>query len=322
MTDELIARYLAGECNDGEKRQVEEWSRQHPDAMNEFMRIWQQVPSGEFTPDVEQALRKVHHRMDSRKRNHTRRILMWVSSAAAVVLLLSIIGIRSWNTSGGDRGPAGALSLLLQTDAGETLEHVLSDGSKVRLNRLSSIHYPEAFEGDVREIYLEGEAFFEIVPDADKPFIIRANRTVTRVVGTSFGVRAVKGEDEVVVTVSTGIINLSAEGKADRIEVKQGEQGVCNPEQHKLERNTNPDPNALAWKTKLLVFRQTPLTQVARAIENVYRTKILVDSSVSDIRLTSTFDRLSLEEVMQIIEMTLQIQAKADGKGGWIMAND
>ena len=309
---ELIARYLAGECNDEEKQQVQEWSRQHPDEMAGLTGIWQQTPDSTFNPDVEQALQKVHGRMDSKKMRRARRILMIVSSAAAVVLLLSIIGIRNWKTSGDE--PPVPLLLAIQTGAGETGEYILPDGSRVWLNRSSSVRYPGTFAGDMREVYLEGEAFFDITPNAGQPFIIHANHTQTRVVGTSFGIRAIKGMDEVIVTVSTGVVNLSAEGEAGQIEIRQGEQGVCNPEQQKLEHHTDPDPNSLAWKTRLLVFKQTPLSQVVQVIENTYHTRILADSSVAGLSLTSTFDQLSLDEVLQIIGITLQVQVETKGE--------
>ncbi len=311
---ELIARYLAGECNDDEKRRVKEWSRQHPELMDEFLKIWNQTLREEFLPDVESALQKVNRRLDAKKGSQTRRILMWASSAAAVILLLCIIGIRTWNASKVPDIVAASLSTI-QTNTDETLEHVLADGSRVWLNRSSLVRHPETFENNVREIYLEGEAFFDIVPDAEKPFIIHAGGTQTRVVGTSFGIKAFKGANEVVVTVSTGVVNLSAEGKADKIVLTQGEQGICNPERQKLEKNDNPDPNALAWKTKLLVFKQTSLTEVSRVIENVYGTTISTDSSVTNLQLTGTYDQLSLEELLQIIEMTLQIQAKPNENG-------
>ncbi|MCD7898689.1 MAG: hypothetical protein LUH22_02075 [Bacteroides sp.] len=64
---ELIARYLAGECNEDEKLKIQEWGQLHPDIMDECTRIWQQTSSEEFNPDVAQALQKVNHRIDTKK---------------------------------------------------------------------------------------------------------------------------------------------------------------------------------------------------------------------------------------------------------------
>ena len=306
---ELIARYFAGECNDDEVRQIQEWSRQNPELMNEASMIWEQVPAGEFTPDTEQALLKVNSRLDAKKVPAGRRMLIWASSAAAVVLILIMVGIFK-NEPSGDIHPIELLTL--QTNDEKSIEYALPDGSKVWLNRSSTLLYPEEFDSDTREVQLEGEAFFDITPDTGRPFLIRANGTLTHVVGTSFSVKAVKDAPEVIVTVSTGIVNFSAKGKDEKIELKQGEQGVCHLEELKLEKNDNPDPNMLAWKTGQLVFKQTPLSEVARLVGDVYDVHVSVEESINAMQLNGTFDRLSLDEVLQIIEMTLQIQVKRE----------
>lgn len=311
---ELIARYLSGTCNADEQQQVREWIREYPDVMDELSLIWQQVPSDEFTPDLEKALRKVNQRIDAKEPKRSRvRLYTLLASVAAVAAVVILILINNINVS--KDVTIDPLLLTLSSGTEETLEYTLPDGSKIWLNRSSALHYPETFEGDLREVYLEGEAFFEVSPDAERPFIIHANHTLTRVVGTSFGIRAVKGADEVIVTVSTGVINFSAEGKTTPIELRQGEQGICNPEQQKLEKNHHPDPNSLAWKTKILFFKQSPLPEVARIIENIYHTTLSVDSSASDLRLTATFEQLNLQEIMQVIEMTLQVKAETNGEG-------
>ena len=304
---ELIARYLAGECNDDEKRQVLEWSRQNPDLMDEFTKMWEQIPSEEFNPDTEQALQKVNSRIDAPKANKSKRLFLLVggiAAAAIIFILINTLGIFTQNES--DNLGGGSL-LALSTGISETTEYQLSDGSKVWLNQSSTIRYPESFTGNTREIYLEGEAFFDIAPNARKPFIIHANGTQTRVVGTSFGIKALKNGSEIVVTVSTGIINFSTEGKSEHIELRQGEQGMCNREEKKLAKSENPDPNYLAWKTKVLVFKQASLTEVAEVIESVYHTPVSVDKNIADLRITSTFDQLSLDEVTEIIGLTLGV---------------
>lgn len=313
---ELIARYLAGECNDDEKQQVLEWSKQHPDLMDEFVSLWEQIPTNEFTPDVEQALQKVNSCIDTAKKTGSKKryMLIGVVAAAVAVILILINVVRTPPQGISDN--LGRESLLtLSTDIREAKECLLPDGSKVWLNQSSEIKYPETFTGDTREIYLEGEAFFEIAPNADKPFIIHANNTQTRVVGTSFGIRANKESEEVIVTVSTGIVNLQAEGKSEHIQLRHGEQGICNIDEKKLEKNTNPDLNYLAWKTKVLIFKQSSLTEVAKVIEDVYQTPVSVNSSVAGLHLTSTFDQLSLDEILQIIEITLGIKAEHNSQG-------
>jgi len=314
---ELIARYLAGECNDDEKQQIQEWSQQHPEMMAEFTKIWQEIPSDEFNPDVEQALQNINYRINTNKKKFPRRLIIMLSGAAvaaiaAIFILTNVVKTQDQNIL---NGALTASLVNLNTGISETKEYQLPDGSKVWLNQSSKLIYPESFTNNIREVFLEGEAFFDITSDPNKPFIIHANNTMTRVVGTSFGVRAIKDADEVVVTVSTGIVNFSTGGKSQQVELKQGEQGVCKPEEQELKRNINPDPNSLAWKTKILVFKQSSLSEVAKVIENAYQTPITIDNSIAGLQLTSTFEQLSLEEIIQILEMTLQIKAEKQDNG-------
>ncbi len=98
---ELIGRYLAGECNDNEREQIQQWARQHPDLMDEYVRLWQQASGKEFHPDVEQALRKVNQRIDKKEKKTPKRLYLAISSVAAAVILLliSVTGIRYWDAA-------------------------------------------------------------------------------------------------------------------------------------------------------------------------------------------------------------------------------
>lgn len=317
---ELIARYLAGECNQDEKQEVLKWIENHPEEMAELSSIWEQMPINDFNPDVEAALISVNRRIEVNTRKHSKKMILWIcSTAAAIALIISGIWWSKMQESTGDifGGPV----LALETKEKESIEFILPDGSKVWLNHLSSLKYPEEFSENKREVYLEGEAFFDIAPDASKPFIIHANKTQTRVVGTSFGVKALKETDEVVVTVATGIINFSVQGKTNEyIELKKGEQGVCKLEKKKLEKKEVSDLNFLAWKTKIFTFKDTPIQEVAKMVGEIYLTPITVDSSITDLKITSTFDQLDLDEIIQIIEITLGINAETKDDGIYLVS--
>lgn len=315
---ELIARYLAGECNDSEKQEIIEWSKKYPDEMAEFYKIWNQASVNDFNPDIEAALTKVNTRIEANNelgRKFTKKRILWALTAAATIAVI-LFGFWWSNMQDTTTNSINRTLLTVATQEKETIELLLPDGSKVWLNHLSNLKYPEIFQGNTREVYLEGEAFFDISPNANNPFIIYANNTQTRVVGTSFGVKALKETDEVIVTVATGIINFSAKEQASKyIELKQGEQGICKPEEKKLEKKDSSDLNLLAWKTKILTFKDTPLLEVAKLVEDIYHTPITVDDTIADFQITSTFNQLDLKEIIQIIEITLEINAEIGDSG-------
>src|SRR5690606_11240512 len=96
---------------------------------------------------------------------------------------------------------------------GKILKLRLEDGSEVLLNAGSTVSYPQQFTADIRAVYLEGEAFFEIAPDAAKPFIVKTKKMDVRVLGTSFNVRAHPDIDQAKVTVASGKVSVESDGK-------------------------------------------------------------------------------------------------------------
>lgn len=312
---ELIARYFAGECNAEEIQQIEEWGSVYPEKMAEFSAIWKETVVPDFVPDVELALQKITKRIETHKKKSSKAHFLYIGSLAAAVIAISLLVTNIFDFNKQNQFPDSATLLTLNTGLDQSIEYELADGSKVWLNHSSSLSYPETFEGEQRVVYLEGEAFFDIAPNKDKPFIIYANGTETKVVGTSFGIKALPGGADVVVTVMSGIIDFSDVKDSNAIRLTVGEQAICIPKQAILEKNTNPDPNALAWKTKLINFQDTPLFEVARVITAAYNTSVETDSSISNLTISGTFNQLSLQELMQIIEITLQVEAKETAGG-------
>ena len=150
--------------------------------------------------------------------------------------------------------------------------YALSDGSVVALNRGSKLLFPKKFKGDIREVTIVGEAFFDVVPNPEKPFIINAGNAQVKVLGTSFNVCAYPGSETVEVIVETGkvqVINTQTDLPAENREVflTPGEKGTFYTENHLLEKTMNLDPNFLAWKTQSLVFTKVPLIDVVKSLE-------------------------------------------------------
>lgn len=95
-----------------------------------------------------------------------------------------------------------------KTPVGKLLELTLEDGSVIVLNAATTLKYPKHFTGKTREVYLEGEAFFRISSNPQKPFIVHSGALTTRVLGTSFNIRAYPGMDQIKVNVATGKVGV------------------------------------------------------------------------------------------------------------------
>ncbi|MDF1547586.1 MAG: FecR domain-containing protein [Bacteroidales bacterium] len=177
----------------------------------------------------------------------------------------------------------------------------LSDGSVVYLNAESKLYFPEAFEGDVRIVEFEGDGFFEISKNPNKPFIIKAKNAEIRVLGTSFNVNTKAGNDRVEVLVETGKVQLTAtKNKSIHKVLEPGFIGTLDNNNIKKEINT--DINYMAWKTRTFNFEGVPLKKAVEALNRAYNVNIVCnDDRINNIKLVSPFQNKPLDTVIQVL---------------------
>ena len=190
----------------------------------------------------------------------------------------------------------------------------LADGSSIYLNSASSISYPETFEADKREIWLSGEAFFEVTKDEKRPFIVRSGNLVTRVLGTSFNVQAFEGQD-IHVTVATGKVQVETkkdpESKdVDYVILVSNQQAVYNP-QTGLVTKTVDINQFLAWKNHTLYFDNNTLEEVATRLERWYNVSIEFENEkIKYCRINGQYKDMNLNSVLKSIQYMYQIDYK------------
>jgi transmembrane sensor len=196
----------------------------------------------------------------------------------------------------------------------------LPDGSLVSLNSNTKVFYPKQFGNKTREVTIEGEAFFEVKPNKNKPFIIHAGNAQIKVLGTSFSVSAYPETKLVEVIVQTGKVEIKNQTseplKTDELILTPGDKGTLAYVSNTLLKTTNQDPNFLAWKTHIFIFNATSLSEVIENLEKVYKVNIRVaDPTLNKRLLTVQFNNYSLDFVLKIIENTYKIDVKeVDGQ--------
>ena len=192
--------------------------------------------------------------------------------AAAVLLLLSVGTTAIYINNPGILSKKNTVVAL--NDQKNVLIS-LSDGSKVYLNRNSKFTYRKNFGKHHRDVTLSGEAFFEIAPDASKPFIIDAGNAKVKVVGTSFNVITNNSESAVEVFVKTGKVMVSDNSGSQTIQLDPGFVGTMNSKTSAKTINSNP--NYLSWKTGNLVYSGQKLSIVFNDLKRVYNMDIVAD---------------------------------------------
>lgn len=314
---ELLVRFLSGECSEQERLSIAQWLEADPKNriyFKELSALWNaSAPSSSFNKEwLKDDWKKVQHRIDKIRVNESskttkQRSLLYTFARLAAVIILGI-GIYFYTQHLVSRVPAQ------KTIASSGVKILtLPDGSKISLNDNATLTYPKIFNQASRDVTLDGEAFFEITADMNKPFLIKTNKVITEVVGTSFNVNS--NSDSVVVTVVTGKVMLYRE-RNSAIALTVGEQGIYSDKG--LTKRMNSDPNFLSWKTNILTFQNTPLAKVVDDLSRHYGQHIQITSKMLEgCTLTSTFQGQTLEEILQ--EMTLLFSIEVDRSGDTIM---
>ncbi len=196
---------------------------------------------------------------------------------------------------------------------GEKITLTLGDGSKVYINSDSKLVYPNIFKPDSREVELAGEAYFSVTHNPDKPFKVRSGNTVTVVRGTEFNIR--NRENGVSVVVAKGLVDTYSPLKNKKYSLRRGDMvkyndvtGLSKPQKVDLSKY-------LAWREDKLAFDHTALTEVSDEIERCFNVDVeFGDESLKTKTITGIFQSDSLDRMLSIISLTLDVKIYHSGK--------
>lgn len=336
LDPELLARYLAGECTEKECQRFEQQLAENPnkaEKVKEIQNIWnasrnyEGIADGMF--DIKQEWDALNLRLDdtnetkkaasdhsSKSRSGAISLHSWTQKlvrVAAVFLLAGLIGVityQQWGITSVDK--AKPLLREITTADAQRANLVLGDGTKVMLNAASDLRLPNKFEGEVREVFLEGEAFFEVKRNPEKPFLIHSRGAVIRVLGTSFSVRSYPEEENVQVVVKEGRVSFgSDEEESDTRStiLTANELGRMNLNTHALNHEPIEDLQLyLSWRKGYLKFRNAPMKQVARELERRYGVSVTFEqSTIAGKSLTAFLKSRSIRNVLDVIGISLDL---------------
>jgi len=200
----------------------------------------------------------------------------------------------------------------LSTPTGGQYNIVLADGTKVYLNAVSSIKYPTQFNGDQRIVELDGEAYFEVAKNKNKPFIVKSGDQDIEVLGTHFNVHAYDNESVVKTTLLEGSVAVNY--KNQKAILKPGQQSNVSDKFNKITIKQVDTEAAIAWKNGRFKFDNADLKTVMRQLERWYGIKVEYRGDVSDVRFNGgTFMNKNLSEVLKVLELS-NIKFKVEGK--------
>lgn len=309
LDDDLLARYLAGEIGPEDRARVEAWARD-PAAESQLTRLRQlwtdRPPPG--TWNVEAAWERVKLRIaeaEAAPPAPARR--GWLAYAAAAAVLLAGAALLARPAT----GPS-----VYSTEAGNQRILEMGDGSRIVLAPASRLTVAPSFDSGVREVTLEGRAWFEVTYLADRPFRVRTEVAVIENLGTAFEVRAPPGGD-VHVAVVEGAVAVHLRGSRSGGPMRLGPRDLALVPRSgdPVVRHDAPVEDLIVWRSGTLRFEREPVDEVLRELGRWYAVRFVLDSPAVGTRILSAdFPTANLDEAIAILSAALALEPRrADG---------
>lgn len=296
----LFEKFLQKQATPEEVRQLIEWLKNDA-AFSSWADAEWEAASSEMNPELQQRLFRQIQEKTKVGAPRRRSLYAGFMQVAATLLLMLATGLSIYFYT------ARKLTMpdmVVAVEKGQKASVTLPDGSRVWVNSDSRLTYGSRFNAKERILQLEGEAYFEVTPDKDRPFIVETNRLSVQALGTSFDVKNYEEEDQISTVLMTGKVKVESDQEC--IFLEPNEKVTFNKTTGSMRKSTIEDAGGYAdWKFNLLSFRAETFERIVHTLERHYNTRIVFESeSLKKYRFTGSIGNTSLESVLQILSLT------------------
>ena len=274
LNEDIIIRYLENRCSEEDFVLINEWMKESDENAGELFRMEEIYQLGKFPFEEENLVVRAERRLgrrleqENQKKQEVFKLRSVLRYAAAIVgVMVLAAGLAYWF-----RNKAEEL-VVASAAHGQVREMLLPDGTKVWLNQSSVLKYPRAFEGKERHVYLDGEAYFEVARNHEKPFMVKSPAMDVRVLGTSFNIKCRPDNSFAETTLIEGEVEVKDKSDKGRITLLPGQKAVLN-------RVTGRMQVKIVWHNDLIPFEKSSIFQIAAALERFYGVKIILSPDV------------------------------------------
>ncbi|MNK56578.1 fec operon regulator FecR [compost metagenome] len=248
---------------------------------------------------------------------------IWLKVAAVIVLMAC--GFLAYKTFLTANQPAAELVWkLANTPAKSVKKLTLADGTTVTLNAVSELKYPENFSSNTREVYLTGEAFFDVKKDAKHPFIIHTDKIQVKVLGTAFDVKAYKNDTFTETTLIRGRVEVQLNENTNQKFILQPKDKFVLDNQknegsmQRLTYYAEEDPNniiEIAWINNMLTFKNIDFASILNQLERRYDVKIICkDEKLKKQKFTGQFKREGVSDILNVLGSVVPFNYERKGQ--------
>lgn len=314
LNEDIIIRYLENRCSEEDFVLINEWMKESDENANELFRMEEIYHLGKFPADtgelVAKAERRLGKRLDQEKQQRQKAFRLrntWRYAAALVAVVAMAAGF-TYYLSQGEKEEL----VVASATHGQVREMLLPDGTKVWLNQSSQLKYPRVFGGKERQVYLEGEAYFEVARNHERPFTVASSAMDVRVLGTSFNIKCRPGTGFAETTLIEGEVEVKEKMDKGKITLLPGQKAVLNRVTGRMQVKQVDAKMEIVWHNDLIPFEKSSIFRIAAVLERFYGVKIILSPDVDS---TATYSGVlkkkdSIESVLNSLRNSIPFNYK------------
>ncbi|MDR1623829.1 MAG: DUF4974 domain-containing protein [Tannerellaceae bacterium] len=311
----IFERYISGEALPDEIKELKSFVENNA-GLNEWLEEGMEDSSDSINPDTERRmLENIRSRTDygatlhapANRKNRNARLHLRKTSAIAAILLPAVMLCAAWLYL----KPRQGASFEVSANKGEKASLTLTEGTTVAINSDSKITLPNDYNRKNRFLKLEGEAYFDVKHNPEKPFIVECEDIKIRVWGTSFGIKAYGNENHISIVLNTGKIQLTT--PKEKIEMAPDERVLYNKTTQRATREKVNADDYTGWRQNRLRFENESLETIMQTISRMHNIDIVFESPhLTEMRFTGTIDNTSIKSVLEAIMLTSSINYRSN----------
>jgi len=324
LSEDIINKYLTGQCSEEELVEVNAWMKESEENARQLFRMEEIYHLGKFNQyadrqQMARAEKQLYKKLDEekRKQNKILRMHRWMKYAAMIAVILVIGGGSGyWLYQNGNNQHM----MVAVANEGIVKEIILPDGTKVWLNNSATLKYPREFSEKERNVYLDGEAYFEVTKNRHKPFTVQSDAMRVRVLGTTFNFKCDKNYRIAEVTLIEGEIEVKGIKEEGQIILAPGQRAELNKNNGRLTVKQVDAKMDAVWHDNLIPFQKADIFTISKALERFYDIKIILSP---DMRADKTYSgvlkkKSTIESVLKSLQNSISIDYKIVGNNIFI----
>ncbi len=323
--ERIIVRYLQNNITEDEMRLLMSWLNEDPANKEMFFQIKKvhdlnttdTYPTTEY---INESWERIAHKISNVSESvgeaerasvgSRKRWLLSIGKYAAVAILCIglTLGVQAFLES-----YKPVVYTAIDTESGPRMSHItLPDGTRVMLNASSKFNYSTKYGSSLREVYLDGEAFFDVVKNPKVPFVVKTSKQRIEVLGTTFNVLDYASDDYAITTLVSGSVKMQAIDKDGNYKemhyLKPNQQAFVDKNTDKIILSSVKIDLSKTWVNKIYHFNNEPLALILQRLEKIYGVNIDIENAkIKDVRYTGTFElNLPIDKVIDIINYDKQ----------------